>query len=218
MAKVYVCDACGQVIEHPHSQKIKEFYLEANCDMGMAFAKPVEKKKEIHLCPDCYKALYLIAGGEKMPEPPEPPTNQTIKIRYLSDEIDKLDYIAGKSDWIDLQAAETVELKKGDFKLIPLGIAMQLPAGYEAHMIPRSSTFKNFGIIQANHMGMVDESYCGDNDQWFFAAIAMRDTVIHVNDRICQFRIVEHQPQLVFEAVDTLGNANRGGFGTTGTR
>ena len=90
MAKVYVCDACGQVIEHPHSQKIKEFCLEANCDMGMAFAKPVEKKKEIHLCPDCYKALYLIAGGEKMPEPPEPPTNQTIKIRYLSDEIDKI--------------------------------------------------------------------------------------------------------------------------------
>ena len=218
MAKVYVCDACGQVIEQPHSQKMREFCLDTSCDMGIAFAKPVEKKKEIHLCPDCYKALYLIAGGEKMPEQPEQPANQTIKIRYLSDEIDKLDYIAGKSDWIDLRAAETVELKKGDFKLIPLGIAMQLPAGYEAHMIPRSSTFKNFGIIQANHMGMVDESYCGDNDQWFFTAIAMRDTVIHVNDRICQFRIVEHQPQLVFEAVDTLGNANRGGFGTTGTR
>lgn len=142
----------------------------------------------------------------------------TIKIKYLSDEIEKLDYIAGKSDWIDLRAAETVELKKGEFKLIPLGVAMQLPAGYEAHIVPRSSTFKNFGVIQANHMGVVDESYCGDGDQWYFPAIAMRDTVIHVNDRICQFRIMEHQPNLTLEAVNALGNTIRGGFGSTGTR
>lgn len=96
----------------------------------------------------------------------------TIKVHYLSDKIQPLEYIDGKSDWIDLRAAEDVALKAGDFKLIPLGIAMQLPKGYEAHIIPRSSTFKNFGVIQANHMGMVDESYCGDNDQWFFPAIA----------------------------------------------
>ena len=120
----------------------------------------------------------------------------TIKVRYLSDKIQPLEYIDGKSDWIDLRAAEDVELKAGDFKLIPLGIAMQLPKGYEAHIIPRSSTFKNFGVIQANHMGMVDESYCGDNDQWFFPAIAMRDTTIKAGDRICQFRIEKHQPQL----------------------
>lgn len=145
-------------------------------------------------------------------------TKSTIKIKYLSDKIEKLDYIAGKSDWIDLRAAETVEMKKGEFKLIPLGVAMQLPAGYEAYMIPRSSTFKNFGVIQANHIGMIDESYCGDSDQWYFAAIAMRDTVIHVNDRICQFRIMEHQPQLTLEAVNALGNTSRGGFGSTGTR
>ena len=107
-------------------------------------------------------------------------------------------------------------MKAGEFKLIPLGVAMQLPKGYEAHIIPRSSTFKNFGVIQANHMGMVDESYCGDNDQWFFPAIAMRDTTIKVGDRICQFRIIEHQPRLVFESVDTLGNADRGGIGSTG--
>lgn len=144
--------------------------------------------------------------------------SETIKVRYLSDEIEKLDYVAGKSDWIDLRAAETVKLKKGEFKLIPLGVAMQFPVGYEAYVIPRSSTFKNFGVIQANHMGLIDESYCGVNDQWYFPAIAMRDTVIHVNDRICQFRIVEHQPQLTFEVVDTLGNANRGGLGSTGTR
>lgn len=141
---------------------------------------------------------------------------ETIRVRYLSEKIDKLGYISGKSDWIDLRAAEEVELKEGEFKLIPLGIAMQLPTGYEAHVIPRSSTFKNFGIIQANHMGMIDESYCGDNDQWYFPAIALRDTTIHVNDRICQFRIVEHQPQLTFETVDTLGNKNRGGIGSTG--
>lgn len=143
---------------------------------------------------------------------------KNIKVKYLSDKVSKLEYIAGKSDWIDLRAAEDVELKQGDFKLIPLGIAMQLPKGYEAHIIPRSSTFKNFGVIQANHMGMVDESYCGDNDQWYFPAIALRDTSIKAGDRICQFRIIEHQPQLIFEAVDTLGNEDRGGFGTTGKR
>ena len=142
----------------------------------------------------------------------------TIKIRYLSDKIQPLEYIDGKSDWIDLRAAEDVALKAGDFKLIPLGIAMQLPKGYEAHIIPRSSTFKNFGVIQANHMGMVDESYCGDNDQWFFPAIAMRDTTIKAGDRICQFRIEKDQPQLFFESVDTLGNADRGGIGSTGKR
>lgn len=145
-------------------------------------------------------------------------TEKNIKVKYFSDKVSKLEYIAGKSDWIDLRAAEDVELKQGDFKLIPLGIAMQLPKGYEAHIIPRSSTFKNFGVIQANHMGVVDESYCGDNDQWYFPAIALRDTSIKAGDRICQFRIMEHQPQLIFEAVDTLGNEDRGGFGTTGKR
>ena len=142
--------------------------------------------------------------------------NQTIRIKYFSDKIERLRYIDGKSDWIDLRSAEDVSMKAGEFKLIPLGVAMQLPKGYEAHIIPRSSTFKNFGVIQANHMGMVDESYCGDNDQWFFLAIAMRDATIKAGDRICQFRIIEHQPRLVFESVDTLGNADRGGIGSTG--
>lgn len=144
--------------------------------------------------------------------------NQTIRIKYFSDKIERLRYIDGKSDWIDLRSAEDVSMKAGEFKLIPLGVAMQLPKGYEAHIIPRSSTFKNFGVIQANHMGMVDESYCGDNDQWFFPAIALRDTTIKAGDRICQFRIIEHQPRLVFESVDTLGNADRGGIGSTGKR
>lgn len=141
---------------------------------------------------------------------------ETIKIRYLSDKIEKLRYIDGKSDWIDLRAAERIELKAGEFQLIPLGIAMQLPRGYEAHIVPRSSTFKNFGIIQTNHCGIVDESYCGNHDQWFMPAYALRDTVIEVNDRICQFRIFEHQPALVFDEVEDLGNADRGGHGSTG--
>lgn len=143
---------------------------------------------------------------------------ETIKIKYLSDKIEKLRYIDSKSDWIDLRAAERVELKAGEFQLIPLGIAMELPKGYEAHIVPRSSTFKNFGIIQTNHCGIVDESYCGNNDQWFMPAYALRDTVIEVNDRICQFRIFEHQPALVFDEVETLDNADRGGHGSTGKK
>ena len=138
------------------------------------------------------------------------------RIKYFTEEIEKLRYVDGKSDWIDLRAAKEVALKKGEFALIPLGVAMELPAGYEAHVAPRSSTFKNFGIIQTNSMGIIDETYCGDNDQWFFPAYALRDTVIHVNDRICQFRVMEHQPALTFEETKTLGHEDRGGHGSTG--
>ena len=141
---------------------------------------------------------------------------KTIKIKYFTDKIEKLAYIGGKSDWVDLRSAEDVTLKKGELKLIPLGIAMELPKGYEAHVVPRSSTYKNFGVIQTNHMGVIDETYCGDNDQWFMPVLAMRDTRIHVNDRICQFRIMEHQPELVFEETEILGHADRGGHGSTG--
>ncbi|MBS5725550.1 MAG: deoxyuridine 5'-triphosphate nucleotidohydrolase [Clostridiales bacterium] len=141
-----------------------------------------------------------------------------IKIKYFTDAIDRLAYIDGKSDWIDLRAAREVVLKKGDFALIPLGVAMELPKGYEAHVVPRSSTFKNFGIIQTNHMGVVDESYCGDGDQWYMPAYALRDTVIEAGSRICQFRIMRHQPSLIFEAVDSLGGLDRGGIGSTGTK
>lgn len=141
---------------------------------------------------------------------------KTIKIKYFTDKIEKLTYIDGKSDWIDLRAAEEVTLQKGEFKLIPLGVAMELPKGYEAHVVPRSSTFKNFGIIQTNHQGVIDCSYCGDNDQWFIPVYAVRDTQIHINDRICQFRIVENQPKLFFDEVESLDNADRGGHGSTG--
>lgn len=140
-----------------------------------------------------------------------------IKIKYFTDKIDELCYIDGKSDWVDLRAAETVELKAGEFKLIPLGIAMQLPKGYEAHIVPRSSTFKNFGIIQTNSFGVIDESYNGPNDAWFFPAYALRDTRINVNDRICQFRIMEHQPKIEFVESSLDYNVDRGGHGSTGT-
>ena len=141
---------------------------------------------------------------------------KNIQIKYFTDEIEKLTYIDGKSDWIDLRAAKEMELKAGQYAMIPLGVAMKLPEGYEAHIVPRSSTYKNYGLIQTNHMGVVDESYCGDNDQWHMPVFALRDTVIHVNDRICQFRIMEHQPKIVFEQVEALSAPDRGGFGSTG--
>ena len=141
-----------------------------------------------------------------------------IKIKYLNDEITRLEYIDGKSDWIDLRAAEEVELKAGEFKLIHLGVAVQLPEGYEAHIVPRSSTFKKWGIIQTNHCGIVDNSYCGPNDWWRMPVFALRDTKIEVNDRICQFRIQKNQPTLVFNEVEEMEADNRGGFGSTGTK
>ena len=141
-----------------------------------------------------------------------------IKIKYLNDEITRLEYIDGKSDWIDLRSAEEVELKAGEFKLIHLGVAMQLPEGHEAHIVPRSSTFKKWGIIQTNHCGIVDNSYCGPNDWWRMPVFALRDTKIEVNDRICQFRIQKNQPTLVFNEVEEMEADNRGGFGSTGTK
>ncbi len=141
-----------------------------------------------------------------------------IEIKYFSDKIDKLGFIGGaKSNWIDLRAAEDMIIKKGEFKLIPLGVAMKLPDGYEAHIAPRSSTFKKFGIIQTNSIGIIDNSYCGDNDQWLMPVYAVRDTEIHINDRICQFRIMECQPKVRFHEKDHLEGEDRGGFGSTGT-
>lgn len=141
---------------------------------------------------------------------------EKIKIKYHSDKIEKLRYIDGKSDWIDLRAAENVKMNKGDFRYIDLGISVKLPEGYEMIIAPRSSTFKNFGIIQPNSPGVIDCSYCGDDDIIKMPALAMRDTEIHINDRICQFRIQKNQPSIEFQKVDTLGNESRGGFGSTG--
>ncbi len=140
-----------------------------------------------------------------------------LRIKYFNDKLEKLRYIDGKSDWIDLRAAEDISLKAGEFKLIPLGVAIALPKGYEAHVVPRSSTFKTWGILQSNSCGIIDESYCGDNDQWMMPVYATRDTEIRLNDRICQFRIFEHQKAFTFTEVESLGGEDRGGFGSTGT-
>lgn len=139
---------------------------------------------------------------------------QTIKIKYLTN-VRPIEEIS-VGDWIDLRAAETIKLRKGEFRLIPLGVAIQLPKGYEAIVAPRSSTFKHFGVIMTNSIGVIDESYCGDEDQWHFPALAMRKTVIHKDDRICQFRIMRHQPEVDIVVVNKLNNPNRGGIGSTG--
>ena len=141
-----------------------------------------------------------------------------IKIKYHSDKIDRLRYIDGKSDWIDLRSAEAVRLKQGDFKLIDLGISVQLPPGYEMIIAPRSSMYKNFGLIQTNGIGIIDESYCSDEDHLMLPVLAMRDTEINVNDRLCQFRILKHQPAIEFNEKDSLNNPARGGFGSTGVK
>lgn len=140
---------------------------------------------------------------------------ETIKIKYFDKEIDKIQKIS-VGDWIDLRSAETVFLEKGEYALIRLGVGMILPAGYEAHVLPRSSTPSKFGIVCANSMGIIDNSYSGDADEWKFPAVAIRNTVIHKNDRICQFRIVKNQPGITFEVVDHLRENSRGGIGSTG--
>lgn len=137
-----------------------------------------------------------------------------IKVRYHAD-IDPLEK-TDKGDWIDLRAAEDVVLKAGEFKLISLGVSMKLPEGYEALVIPRSSTFKHWGIIQTNHCGLIDNSYCGDNDVWMFPALATQDVVIEKNSRICQFRIQKKMENITLTTVDKLDSVNRGGFGSSG--
>ena len=137
-----------------------------------------------------------------------------IKIKYIRD-IQKIAPI-DQGNWIDLRCAEDVTMKAGEFKMIPLGVAMELPEGFEALVAPRSSTFKKYGVILANSIGIIDESYKGDNDEWNFLAYAVKDTVIQKNERICQFRIIEHQPQIQLKEVDHLGNPDRGGIGSTG--
>lgn len=150
-----------------------------------------------------------------------------IKIKYHTD-IEPLMYIGGeKSNWIDLRAAETVFIPEGEYRLISLGVSMELPEGYEAHVVPRSSTFKKWGVLQANSTGIIDNSYKGDSDIWKFPAYCVHGkdivdecvgTIIKKNDRICQFRIMKKQPDFTFEEVEWLGNSDRGGFGSTGKR
>ena len=148
-----------------------------------------------------------------------------IKIKYF-DNAKELNMIE-KGNWCDLYANKDMFIPEGEKMMIPLGVAMQLPEGYEAHVVPRSSTFKTWGIIQTNHIGIIDNSYCGDNDQWFYPGYCLEPknfidnqygTLIKKGDKIAQFRIIEVQPKLEFEKVELLGNKDRGGFGSTGSK
>lgn len=142
---------------------------------------------------------------------------KTIKIRYTREGVTPMEKYSN-GDWIDLRAGVDMALTRGELALIPLGVAMQLPEGYEALVAPRSSSARKFNILQANSIGIIDETYCGDNDEWMLSVLPLENTMIHKNDRICQFRIIEHQPPLVFDAVEHLNNKDRGGFGSTGTK
>ena len=134
-----------------------------------------------------------------------------IKIKYFG-----LENISQHGDWIDLRSAEDVALEKGDYHLIPLGVAMEIPKGYEAHIVPRSSTFSKYGVIQTNGIGIIDNEYNGDSDQWYMPVYATRTTVIGKGDRVCQFRLVKSMGEVEFVRVDNLGNQDRGGLGSTG--
>lgn len=144
---------------------------------------------------------------------------ETIKIKYFKNALGEVQEPVVKKkqgDWIDLRSNATYNLKKGDFALIHLGVGMKLPEGYEAHLAPRSSTYKNWHILQVNSVGVIDNSYSGDNDEWMMAVYATEDTIIARGDRICQFRIIKKQPEVEFETVDHLDDVSRGGFGSTG--
>lgn len=141
-----------------------------------------------------------------------------IKVKLKEGVQQEFEFIEGKSNWIDLRTAERTKMKQGDFKLIPLGFALELPEGFEAHILPRSSTFKNYGIIQTNSMGIIDNTYSGNEDYWFFPAYALRDTIIEKGDRICQFRIVRQMEVVKVLFVNELQKQNRGGHGSTGVK
>lgn len=153
-----------------------------------------------------------------------------VKIKYLDPDVTRLNKIS-QGDWIDVYSAETVFIPEGNRYLLPLGFCMKLPVGYEAHIAPRSSTFMKWGIILTNSVGVIDESYCGDNDQWMLSVYCLegkdkimlngvetKGSFINKNDKVAQFRIMRKMPLLNFVEVDSLGNKDRGGFGSTGTR
>lgn len=145
------------------------------------------------------------------------PPAYVVKIKYHSPSIQRLGCVKA-GDWIDLRAAETVTLRAGEFALISLGVSMKLPDGCEAWVVPRSSTFKTWGVLQANSLGVIDNAYCGENDIWRFPALAMRDTTICEGDRICQFRIMRKMEDVALEEVAFMEDADRGGFGSSGAR
>ena len=166
-------------------------------------------------CADC--VFYGTSLCEPIDEKGEKMILKTIKIKYVKEGMEKINPISS-GDWIDLRVAEDITMRPGEFRLIPLGVAMKLPEGYEAIVAPRSSTFNKYGILQSNSIGVIDESYCGNSDEWLFPAYATQHTHIPKNTRICQFRIFAHQPLVGMEEVTELSGNSRGGFGSTGER
>jgi len=143
---------------------------------------------------------------------------QIVKVMYHDEELEKIQKIS-KGDWLDLRAAEDVTMKAGEHKLIDLGVSMELPEGYEAILAARSSLFKNTGLLVTNSIGVIDHSFCSSQDRWMLSVYATRDTAVHKNDRIAQFRIQRVQPEVFMKTVDNLdGNEVRGGFGSTGVQ
>lgn len=180
------------------------------------------------VCPNCGSTENIICAGSSKNHKSDrcrcldcdhtwvKTVNDIIHIVYHDPEMPKIVAVDGKSDWFDLRAADTIEMKAGEYRLISLGVSMKLPEGYEAYVVPRSSTFKQFGLLQTNSMGIIDSSFSGTNDIWRFPALAMRDTTINKYDRICQFRIQKKQPSVLFAEVSQLDDTDRGGFGSTG--
>lgn len=160
-------------------------------------------------------ALDMTEAEDQIREFLNNPEHEEIRIKYFVEDLEPIT-ATDKGDWIDLRAAERVEMKSGEYRLIRLGVGMILPDGYEAQVAPRSSAFKNFGIVLANSLGIIDNSYSGDADEWHFPAVALRDTIIEKGDRICQFRIVKNQPRIDFVRVAHLNDESRGGIGSTG--
>lgn len=140
--------------------------------------------------------------------------NEEIKVKYVRP-VSKLE-VNALGDWVDMHCGKDIILKKGEFAIIPLGVVIQLPEGFEALLVPRSSTFRRYDIIQTNSIGIIDETYCGENDEWGMPVYATKDTHIPFDARICQFRIISHQPEVVFKEVKETGIKDRGGFGSTG--
>jgi len=148
---------------------------------------------------------------------------QTIKIKYFDPDMPRME-LTVDGDWIDCRAARDYDLDPNTFNftndplLIDLGFACKLPAGYEAHLAPRSSSFKRWGFLVVNSVGVIDESYCGEEDHWMLAVYPTRKAHINKYDRVCQFRIMKKQPEIIFEEVENLSNNSRGGFGSTGVK
>lgn len=136
-----------------------------------------------------------------------------VRIKYLNDY--KVEHITG-GDWLDLRCARDTYMRQGDITAIPLGVVVEIPQGYEGIIAPRSSTCLRYGLLMANSIGIIDESYCGDGDELHFLAYATRAVLIKAGERICQFRIVKHQPDIELVEVETMGNPDRGGLGSTG--